>query len=79
MYRLFLEILNKARTNKAAKNEGDLAEFEKALEEHKTLGQENAAIEQKAQRKTQKRAVATRGRGRGRKQASSTPPTSPER
>lgn len=80
VYRYFVEILNKARTNKATKNEADLLEFEKALEEHKRTGQENAAIEQKAQRKTRKKAtVAARGRGKGRTQAVATPPSSPER
>jgi hypothetical protein len=60
--------LLQARSNKAVKNENELLEFEKALEEHKRLGQENAVIEQKAQRKTtRKRAApaASRARGRG--------------
>ena len=79
VYSLFLDILNKARSTKAVKNESDLLDFEKALEEYKNVGQENAAIEQKAQKKTRRKAVTSRGRGRGRRRASSTPPSSPER
>jgi condensin complex subunit 1 len=81
-----LDILNKARSNKAAKNENDLLEFEKALTEHKTVGQENAAIEQRAQKKTRRKAAAGAARGRGGAAAkgksrrnATTPPSSPER
>ena len=80
MYQLFLEILNKARSAKAVKNENDLLDFEKALEEHKNVGQENAAIEQKAQKKTRRKAATTRGgKGKSKRHVSDTPPSSPER
>lgn len=70
-----------ARSTKAVKNESDLLEFEKALEEHKRLGQENAAIEQKAQRKTRKKAATVgagaKSKSRARKQTTESPSSSP--
>jgi len=58
----FSEILSKARSNKSAnKPDSELKEFENILEEHKRQGQEDQALEMRAEgKKAAARKKATR-------------------
>ncbi|GAA99455.1 uncharacterized protein L969DRAFT_93915 [Mixia osmundae IAM 14324] len=67
----FTEIAAKAKLNKAAKNESDLTEFEAALADANTRGQEDQAVVQKADKK---RKAAPRRR----RVVQATPPSSPD-
>ncbi|GAA5980223.1 hypothetical protein JCM5350_000877 [Sporobolomyces pararoseus] len=82
VYKRFGEILTKIRapTNKLSKTDGELKEFEDALERYRAKGTEDQEMQRKVQ-KTRKKAgggaKAAPTRRNARRKAQSTPPSSP--
>ncbi|GAA5885058.1 hypothetical protein JCM16303_006383 [Sporobolomyces ruberrimus] len=82
VYKRFGEILTKIRapTNKLSKTDGELKEFEDALEQHRAKGTEDQEMQRKVQKSRKKGGkAAAPARRTTRKKAQSTPPSSPER
>ncbi|KAM0749558.1 hypothetical protein T439DRAFT_315829 [Meredithblackwellia eburnea MCA 4105] len=79
VHKRLLEILTKARANKA-KNEQDIKEFEDALEEHRAKGTEDQELQKKVVKTTKRKArTTTKAKAtRSRRRQQSTPPSSPE-
>ncbi|GAA5960748.1 hypothetical protein JCM3765_007318 [Sporobolomyces pararoseus] len=86
VYKRFGEILTKIRapTNKLSKTDGELKEFEDALERYRAKGTEDQEMQRKVQKSRKKAtgggaAKAAPARRNARRKAQSTPPSSPER
>ncbi|GAA5965910.1 hypothetical protein JCM21900_006039 [Sporobolomyces salmonicolor] len=87
VYKRFGEILAKIRapTNKLSRTDGDLKEFEDALEQHRAKGTEDQELQRKVQKSRKKAggmaaAAAPPARRNTRRKAQvATPPSSPER
>ncbi|GAA6010798.1 hypothetical protein JCM11491_002951 [Sporobolomyces phaffii] len=85
VYKRFGEILTKIRapTNKLSKTDGELKEFEDALERYRAKGTEDQEMQRKVQKSRKKggakAASAAPARRNARRKAQSTPPSSPER
>ncbi|KAL1746755.1 non-SMC mitotic condensation complex subunit 1-domain-containing protein [Schizophyllum fasciatum] len=63
VYERFVAIVKQVRTSKAAKNEEELAEFEKILEEHRLQGEEDRELERRVKgKKRRASASATKTR-----------------
>ncbi|GAA6061284.1 hypothetical protein JCM10212_004690 [Sporobolomyces blumeae] len=88
VYKRFGEILTKIRapTNKLSKTDGELKEFEDALERYRAKGTEDQEMQRKVQKSRKKGGAATKAtassapaRRTTRRKAQSTPPSSPEK
>ncbi|GAA5907855.1 condensin subunit YCS4 [Sporobolomyces salmoneus] len=83
VYKRFGEILTKIRapTNKLSKTDGELKEFEDALERYRAKGTEDQEMQRKVQKSRKKGGAkaAAPTRRNARRKAQSTPPSSPER
>ncbi|GAA5928884.1 condensin subunit YCS4 [Sporobolomyces koalae] len=84
VYKRFGEILIKIRapTNKLSKTDGELKEFEDALERYRAKGTEEQEMQRKVQKSRKKggaKSAAPPTRRTTRRKAQSTPPSSPEK